>query len=155
MSTLKSKKGLTVIEVLVTVLIAAIIFGMVASIVGFFSRFFTDESQHVNRQENMRILMLQLERDIRMSNQSVDVSGSPCYVIGAVDGTTAVHTYCFISASNAVERDGIVLALNVQTFSLLLPSGSRALDINIQMIPDSRGKQLEANYTIFLRQAGP
>ena len=155
MRVLKSKKGLTVIEVLVALLVITIIFGMVSSIVGFFSRFYSDESQHINRQENMRVLMLQLERDIRMSDQEVDVTGAPCFVIGTGLGSSPIHTYCFVSASNTVERDGVVLARSVQGFSLNLPVGSRALDIDIQMLPDSRGKQLEANYSIFLRQAGP
>jgi prepilin-type N-terminal cleavage/methylation domain-containing protein len=153
MKHLKSKKGLTVIEVLVTLLIAAIVFGMVASIVGFFSRFYTDENQHINRQENMRILMLQIERDIRMSDQQVNVSVAPCFIIGTGQGSTPIHTYCFDAATGNVTRDGTVIARNVSVFSFNL-SSDRALNIDIKMVPDARGKQLEAVYTIFLRQAG-
>lgn len=153
MKHIKNKKGLTLIEVLVTVLIIAIVFGMVASIVGFFSRFYTDENQHINRQENMRVLMLQIERDIRMSDQQVNVSTAPCFVIGTGQGSTPIHTYCFDSATGNVNRDGIIMARNVSVFNFTL-SSDRALNIDIKMIPDARGKQLEAVYTIFLRQAG-
>lgn len=153
MISLKNKNGMTVIEVLVTILIAAIIFGMVAGIVGFFSRFYSDESQHVNRQENMRILMLQIERDIRTSDQEVNLASAPCYLIGLGDGSTTSHNYCFNSATGIVTRDGVVLARNVSVFTLALSSGG-ALNIDIRMVPDSRGKQLEAIYTIYLRQAG-
>lgn len=153
MNSLRNKQGLTVIEVLVTLLIVAIIFGMVASIVGFFSRFYGDESQHVNRQENMRILMLQIERDIRTSDQEVNLVNAPCYLIGTGDGSTTTHNYCFNSATGVVTRDGNVLARNVSVFTLALSSGG-ALNIDIKMVHDTRGKQLEAVYTIFLRQAG-
>jgi prepilin-type N-terminal cleavage/methylation domain-containing protein len=153
MSSLKNKQGMTVIEVLVTILIAAIIFGMVASIVGFFSRFYSQESQYVNRQENMRTLMLQIERDIRMSDQEVNLVSAPCYTIGTGTSSTPSHIYCFNSSSGTVSRNGNVIARNVSVFNLTLSSGG-ALNIDIRMIPDARGKQLEAIYTIFLRQAG-
>ena len=162
MSIITNKRGLTVIEVLVTVLIVTIIFGMVVSIIGFFSRFYNDENQHINRQENMRLLMLQLERDIRMSDQEVDFGNTPCYVIGTGLSSTPVHTYCFfgeddsdINKRNTVERNGVIVARNVQGFTLSITTDSRTLVISILMIPDTRNKQLEANYTIFLRQAAP
>jgi prepilin-type N-terminal cleavage/methylation domain-containing protein len=153
MNHLRSKKGFTLIEVLLTVLIIAIVFGMVASIVGFFSRFYTDENQYIDRQENMRILMLQIERDIRMSDQEVNLSGSPCYIIGTGDSSTPIHTYCFDVSTQVVTRNGTVVANNVSVFTFSL-SSDRALNIDIKMVPDLRGKQLEAVYTIFLRQAG-
>lgn len=153
MKYLKNRKGFTLIEVMLAILIVAIIFGMIASIVGFFSRFYSDESQYINRQENMRILMLQLERDIRMSDQATNLNSSPCYLIGTGSGSTTSNTYCFDVTTNVVTRNGNVVARNISVFNLSL-SGDRALDIDIKMIPDARGKQLEAVYTLFLRQAG-
>jgi prepilin-type N-terminal cleavage/methylation domain-containing protein len=150
MRLLKSKKGLTLVEVIVTVFIAAIVFGMVASIVGFFSGFFGDETQQINRQENMRILILNMEKDIRTSDQMIDFSGD-CYIIGLGDGTTTSHEYCFLNGE--VTRDGVVIARNVATFTLTTTDGSRII-VDIRMIPDSRGIQVEASYTIYLRQAG-
>ncbi len=150
MRLLKSKKGLTLVEVIVTVFIAAIVFGMIASIVGFFSGFFGDETQQLDRQENMRILILNMEKDIRTSDQMIDFSG-PCYVIGLGDGTTTSHTYCFTNGE--VTRDSVIIARNVATFNLTTTNGSRII-VDIKMIPDSRGKQIEASYTIYLRQAG-
>lgn len=153
MKYLKNRQGFTLIEVMLALAIIVIIFGMIASIVGFFSRFYTDESIYIDRQRNMRVLMLQIERDIRMSDQEVNLNSAPCYVIGAGDGSTSTHTYCFDVTTNIVTRDGNVMARNVSVLNLSL-SSDQALSIDIKMIPDARGIQLEAVYTIFLRQAG-
>lgn len=153
MRQLNTKKGVTVIEVLVSLLIVAIIFGMVASIVMFFANFFGDESQYVDRQENMRIVMLQLERDIRMSDQLVDLSTAPCFRIGnATAGTaTLMHTYCFHSDSNTISRNNIVVARSVQAFTIRLVNTNELL-VEIQMLAGSNRRQLEAELRIFLRQ---
>lgn len=152
MRLLTNKKGLSLVEVLVTILIAAIVLGMVASIIGFFSGFFGDETQQLNRQENMRILILNLEKDIRTSDQQIDFSGS-CIIIGRGAATTTSNTYCFNTTNRQVTRNGVILARNVETFSLT-PNGSRRIDVNIKMFRDSRGKQIGAVYSIFLRQGG-
>lgn len=151
MRLLKNKKGLTLIEVIVTIFIAAIVLGMVASIVGFFSGFFGDETQQINRQENMRILVLNLEKDIRTSDQTITLSGG-CYVIGEGDGSTPIHTYCFSNENKTVTRNGDILARNVDQFNLILTDSS-TINIDIKMEKDTRDKIIEANYTIYLRQA--
>jgi len=147
-----NKRGMTLIEVLITVLIAAIIMGMIASIFGFFANFYTSESRQVNRQENMRILLLNLEKDIRMSDQSVNLTG-PCYVIGLGVDATPTHEYCFDSANGVVTRNGNVLARGVSTF-MLTTTDSTFIEVDIEMIPDGDRKQVKAEYTIYLRQAG-
>ena len=152
MRSVLNKKGMTLIEVLVTVLIAAIIMGMLASIFGFFANFYTSESRQVDRQENMRILLLNLEKDIRMSDQSVNLTG-PCYVIGLGSDSTPTHQYCFDLASGVVTRNGNVLARGVRTF-ILSTTDSTFISVNIEMIPDGDRKQVKAEYTIYLRQAG-
>lgn len=152
MRALLNKKGLTLIEILVTVLVLAIIMGMIASIFGFFARFYTSENRQVNRQENMRILLLNLEKDIRMSDQSVNLAGT-CYVIGLGSDSTPTHQYCFDDASGIVSRNGNVLARGVKTFSLRT-TDSTFITVDIKMIPDGDRKQVKAEYTIYLRQAG-
>lgn len=145
---IKNKQGLSLVEILVTILIMAIVLGMVASIIGFFSGFFGDETQQLNRQENMRILIINLEKDIRTSDQRINFSGT-CYIIGLGAVSTSSNTYCF--SNGQVTRNGVILARNVATFSLTTTSGDR-INVDIKMIPDSRGIQIEAVYPIFLRQ---
>lgn len=146
---IKNKQGLTLVEILVTVLILAIILGMIASIVGFFSNFYSDESQYINRQENMRILMLNLEKDIRMSDQQVNLSDT-CYIIGLGGGSTSSHTYCLTSGN--ITRDGTIIAKNIGTFQLTTNTDGTIINVDIKMIPDTRGKEVKALYTIYLRQ---
>ena len=152
MRSVLNKKGMTLIEVLVTVLIAAIIMGMIASIFGFFANFYTSESRQVDRQENMRILLLNLEKDIRMSDQEVDLDGT-CYIIGSGADSTPSHEYCFDNINKIVSRNGNVLARGVDIFTLETTDDSD-IAVNIQMITDGDRKLVKATYTIYLRQAG-
>ena len=45
-----NRKGFTLIELVITMLVLVIVFGMLASIVGFATRFYSDESSQVHRQ---------------------------------------------------------------------------------------------------------
>lgn len=146
---IKNKQGLSLVEILVTILIMAIVLGMVASIIGFFSGFFGDETQQLNRQENMRILIINLEKDIRTSDQRINFSGT-CHIIGQGAASTSTNTYCFNNGQ--VTRNGVILARNVATFRLTTTTSGDRINVTIKMIPDSRGVQIEAVYPIFLRQ---
>ncbi|MCD8519669.1 MAG: hypothetical protein LRY24_02120 [Erysipelotrichaceae bacterium] len=59
----------------------------------------------------------------------------------------------FDLASGVVTRNGNVLARGVRTF-ILSTTDSTFISVNIEMIPDGDRKQVKAEYTIYLRQAG-
>lgn len=150
MMILKDKKGITVIEVMMAILILAVIFGMIVGIVSFFSNFYSGENSSLNRQENFQVLMINLERDVRFSDQKIDFStaGSSCYIIGT-PGVLSSNTYCF--SNNHVTRNGIVIARQIETFELSTLS-SAEINVNVETIADSRGQKLQADFTIYLRQ---
>jgi prepilin-type N-terminal cleavage/methylation domain-containing protein len=147
MKMIREKKGFTLIEIMVTIIILTIVFGMLATLVSFFARFYRDENSQLDRQENMRLLLVLLEKDVRMSNQSVDFSGT-CYVIGTDDQVASQVEYCV--SGEQVVREGVVVAREIDTFELI--STNDFIDVNIQAIPDSRGKVLEVSSRIFLRK---
>jgi prepilin-type N-terminal cleavage/methylation domain-containing protein len=146
-----NRRGFTLVEVMVTVLIVAIVFGMVSSIVGFFSRFYNAENTQLNNQSNVRVLLLNLEQDIRRSNQEIDFSGS-CYIIGT-DASAQQTTYCYDSAQNRVTRNGVVVANFIDRFILTSNLTGSLIVVDVATIPDSRGQIFETEYTIYLRQA--
>ena len=145
-----NRKGLTLIETMVTILIIAIVFGMISSIIAFFSRFYNAENTQLNNQSNVRILLLNLEQDIRRSNQEVNFSG-PCFIIGT-DITAQQTTYCHDNGQKTVTRNGVVIANYIDRFILESQSGNLVV-IDVATIPDGRGRIFETSYTLYLRQA--
>lgn len=148
---IKDRRGLTVIESMFAILIFAIVSGMIVGIVSFFNSFYVGENSSLNRQENIQVLMVNLERDIRFSDQNIDFSnsGSGCYVIGT-PGVLASNTYCF--SSNQVSRNGTVIARQINTFTLTT-SNSSEINVVVETMADSRGQTVQASFTIYLRQA--
>ncbi len=140
-------------EVMVATLVLVIVFGMVSSIVAFFSRFYAAENTQLNNQSNVRILLLNLEQDIRRSNQEVDFSGAPCYIIGTDASEGQQTTYCFVNASKQVTRNGTMVASNINRFILSSNLASTIISVDVETIPDARDQIFATTYTIYLRQA--
>lgn len=147
MRQLRNKKGLTLIEVVVTVAVVTIVFSMLATIVSFFVRFNRDENSALDNQENMRLLVLQLERDIRHSNQEGIQEVSGCYLITYGDVSATEITYCF--NSNQVTRNGTVLGRDISEFSL---TNTNPIKVLVRSVDDTRGNNVEVSASIYLRQ---
>lgn len=144
-----NKKGFTVIEVVVSLLILAIILGMSSSVVSFFSRFYSNETTQINRQENVRLLLSYIERDIRKSNQEIDLDGT-CYKIGT-DDAEQQSVYCVNDSQ--VTRNGVVIAHEIQTLSMSTNLDGTIVNLVVAARPDTRGDTFETSYTIYLRQS--
>ena len=104
----------------------------------------------LNRQENFQVLMINLERDVRFSNQEIIFSNEDgaCYIIGT-PGVLQSNTYCF--TNKQVTRNGIVIARQIESFTLTTISNSEIV-VSVESTADSRGQTIQANYTIYLRQ---
>lgn len=146
----RNKKGFTLLEVVITLMIITIVFATLASIVSFFSRFNRDENSALNNQESMRLLVIQLEKDIRMSDQTFNADTSlNCDTIGSDDVNARQTTYCFNEIDQVVTRNGNVIANEIFSFDLV-DAGS-AIDVNIESIEDTRGNKVDISTTIYLR----
>ncbi len=145
-----SKKGFTLIEVIVIMMIVTIVFATLASIVSFFSRFNRDENSALNNQESMRLLVIQLEKDIRMSDQTFNADSSlNCDTIGTDDENARQTIYCFNEIDQIVTRNGNVIAEEIFNFDL--EEVGSAIDVNIESIEDTRGNKVDISTTIYLR----
>ena len=144
---------MTLVEVIVAVLVLMIMFVMVFGIFNFFSRFLFVENQRVNIHENMRAIMMQLELDIRRSDQSIDVTASPCYHIGSENDVSVRKTYCFDAMNQTVERNERVVAQNVKMFSLdlLEEENQRHVLVNIIMKTNPQREEVKSNLKLLLR----
>lgn len=140
-------KGFTLIEIVITMLIVVIVFGIVANLVGFSTKFFRDENSQVANQEALRLVAVSFEKDVRKYalNSTLITSGSAgCYTLG----TTV--TYCHNTTNKTITRNGNTIAKGVASFSLIL-TDSRFIRFNIESIQDSRGIPNNLKMDIYYR----
>lgn len=143
---IQSRKGFTLIEIVITMLIVVIVFGIVANLVGFSTKFFRDENTQVANQEALRLVAVSFEKDFRKYalNSTLITSGSAgCYTLG-----TAV-TYC-LNANEEITRNGNIIAKDVASFSLILTNTSY-IHFEIESIQDSRGIANNLEMDIYYR----
>lgn len=112
-----SKNGFTLIEIVITMLIVAIVFGILANLVGFSTNFFRDENTQVANQAALRQVAVTFEKDVRkyaLNEAQIIPSAGPCYTLG-----TNV-TYCYVAADKTITRAGVVVAKGIETFTVTI-----------------------------------
>lgn len=139
-------KGFTLIEIVITMLIVVIVFGIVANLVGFSTKFFRDENSQVANQEALRLVAVNFEKDVRKYalNSTLITQSSDCYTLGTV------VTYCLNTTNKTITRNGSTIAKGVASFSLIL-TDSRFIRFNIESIQDSRGIPNNLKMDIYYR----
>jgi len=139
---INNQKGFTLLEIMVVIIILGIILGALTSAFAFSLNFFSEEDSQIVRQESLRFVSIQLEKDIRKSLQVVTVSGS-CTSIGSID-------YCLVG--NQVTREGAMIAENIDIFSVTLAPDNSYIDLVLSSTVDDRGNDVSVNTRIFLRK---
>lgn len=139
-------KGFTLIELVITFLIIVIVFGVLANLVGFSTKFFRDENTQVATQESLRIVAVNFEKDVRKYalSSTLITQSSDCYTLG-----TAV-TYCYVLANKEITRNGNVIARGIASFSLNL-TNTNYVRFNIITIQDTRGNSNDLVMDIYYR----
>lgn len=142
-----SRKGFTLIELIITMLIIVIVFGILANLIGFSTKFFRDENTQVANQTALRQIAVTFEKDIRryaLDSTQIVVSGS-CHSLGAT------ITYCYDNANKEITRNSVVVAEGIEIFTVVFD----ALKVNlyIKTIDDSRNQFIHINYDVYFRTA--
>ena len=156
-----NRKGFTLIELVITMLVLVIVFGMLASIVGFATRFYSDESSQVHRQEALRLFAVNFEKDIRhvveheLYFEASDIGGIKTFNLGE-PSSAAVITYTFNSAEGKVYRTQNAITSTVATdihdvTITLNTSGHPSLHFVVEGKPDGRGTINEVDVQVYLR----
>lgn len=143
------KKGFTLIEVVVTMMIVVMVFGVLANLVGFSTKFFRDESTQVANQESLRLIAVYFEKDARMlistNNDLTFDSITNCYSLGS----STIVTYCL--DANSILRNGVEIGEGIAIFDVVNDIANSAIHLEIISIPDNRNITIEITYMIRIR----
>ena len=137
-----NKKGMTLIELVVVMAVLGLVLSGVTIIIGFASNFFSEEDSSIIRQENLRLVTVNFEKDVRKSNQDVS-ENSGCVLVGTIN-------YCL--SDNDITRNGLKIAEEIATFDVSLASDDSYLDLLVVTTPDERGNTAQAETRIYLRK---
>jgi len=142
MRSILNKKGLTLIELLVAIAVLGFVLAGVTTIVAFASKFFSEEDSSIIRQENLRIVTVNFEKDVRKSDQNV-TENNGCILIDSI-------TYCLVG--NDITRNDAIIAKEIDTFDVNLAGDGSYLDLLVITTADERGKTMQAETRIYLRK---
>lgn len=156
-----NQKGFTLIELVITMLVLVIVFGMLAGLVGFATRFYSDESSQVHRQEALRLFAVRFEKDVRHLVEhenyfTVAVSGDvTSYTLGD-SSTSNIIRYDFNSLEDKVYRvegaNSTVVATDIASVNIVMDLDAIPfIDFEVIGIPDGRGTENEIDVVIYPR----
>ena len=137
-----AKKGFTLIELIIVIAIISIISLGVMNIVLFLTRFFSNEDADITRQNNVRIVVVNFEKDVRKSDQQVSV----------IDDCVNVNSISYCLINQAIYRDSLMIADNIGVFDVVLATDNTYLDIVVESTADSDGETSTAQTRIYLRK---
>ncbi|MDG5786867.1 prepilin-type N-terminal cleavage/methylation domain-containing protein [Evansella sp. AB-P1] len=141
MKKIKNQKGVTLVELLISVAIASIVLLLATSIYLFGQNQLTSQTEHVKQQDNVRLGMNIITKAIRSADSDV---------VEVVDDTTlkidedeyrSEHENQRITVNGQPLIDGII-------FQIINPQNGR-VDITIKSMPD---ETVSHTTTIFLRE---
>jgi prepilin-type N-terminal cleavage/methylation domain-containing protein len=151
MTVLKNRKsGFTLVEVIVTLFVITIFFGLIVGITQFSVTFFRNEDTQVASQASLRMIATQLEKDVRKyvgTGSELTNPNTGEYRI-AVDASTSI---VYLFQNNNVFRDGVLIGENVEDFELNWNSLSKSFELNISSFQDGYGRVNQVSVRIFIR----
>jgi prepilin-type N-terminal cleavage/methylation domain-containing protein len=141
---MKNKKGFTLIEIVVTLIILVLLLGVVAATTVLTQQFSTGEHSRVQLQNEVRIALAYIDSDVRSSNQ-IAVSDTTCFILIS---TTNVR-YCLVG--DALTRNDQPIAENITNFNYTIDTSSGTLVVSLTTIADRYGHPVSITDTYYLR----
>lgn len=141
-----SKKGFTLIELIIGILMFSIIGAGLTTIFASGLKFYSEEQSQVNNQFSVTEISTQFDSDIR---QTVSASKNVnCLILNTVNATTV--QYCYNALNQSLSRNTLVIATGIQTFTSQIILNQ--VKIVIETDPDLRlmKNKIELNY--YLRE---
>lgn len=153
MRIMRQQRGFTLLEVMLAILILAIAFGILGTLVQFSTRYFREENSQLANQDGIRLVYVQFDKDLRKYgvDPTIYTATSGCYTLG----TTTLSRYCYNSSTKQITRTfsgtTTVIGKEISSFSAALTPGS---DIRFLLtsVNDNRGNNNTIDVRLFLRK---
>lgn len=146
---MKSKKGFTLIELIITMFLLTVVLGLVTGIVTNSLKFFSDERTQVNNQASLRLIAVDFEKDVRKYVLGVDQFSytSGCYRI--VPELVSNINYCLVGTD--LTRNGVLIGEQVSQFTAVYNTTNNSIALTIRSLPDAYGRVNEVIVNIYIR----
>lgn len=139
---LQNKKGMTLIEVIVIMVVLTILLGAVYLVFSQSTSTIMKENSRVEIQQNMRQALQYIQRDLRSADQqSVPSLADGCYTINEIN-------YC-LETDGVITRGGQAIAYDIQSF-VISSEGSGAF-VQMESMPDRYNQSVTIDTQVTLR----
>lgn len=156
-----NKNGFTLIELVITMLIMVIVFGVLSNFIGFSTRFYSDERSQVASQEALRIVAVSFEKDVRKLVEREDYitvtesAGVRIFTLGESSSTSKI-IYNYNIAEKKVYRvtntNSTLIASGIGDMTVTKDiTGNPFIDFSIDSVADGRDTINKVDVRIFLR----
>jgi len=143
--TSKSRKGFTLLELVVAMAVFSILGSVLVSIFVAGVQYFSNEKSQLFNQFGITELSGALESDARKASSASTASG--CLVFTISSGNT---TYCLNTSTHKVTRNSSVIADQISTFNFTITLNK--LSLVVTSTNDQRGVSNTINLTYYLRE---
>lgn len=149
-----NKKGMTLVEVLVALLVTGIILSAVYFVLVRVTLMNKQQQEYVNVQNGLRNTMLVIEKDIRKSSQSIKLTtnASGCYIVRDIIDSQDFE-YCVVDG--VFLRNGQVLIDSVDQVNMELRDfyngKKRRISLKVTLTGNYGGEALKHEKKLYLR----
>lgn len=139
-----NRKGFTLLEIMVTLIILVLLLGIVAGATVLTQQFSTGEHSRVELQNEVRIAFAWIDSDVRSSNQ-IAVSDNDCFIL--ISGENV--RYCL--EGDELTRNDQPVAKNLVDFVYSINTSSGTINVTLTTIADRYGNPVSLSDTYYLR----
>ncbi|UOQ47286.1 prepilin-type N-terminal cleavage/methylation domain-containing protein [Gracilibacillus caseinilyticus] len=119
----KNQRGMTLIELLAVLIILSLIVILVGSIQLFSQKQFSNQAQQVERQSDVRQLLTEMNRELRLT---------PSKAISAADNSLVIADTVYALQGNMILRNGSVQAENIRAFDVERTGNQLTIEISTE-----------------------
>ncbi len=144
----KDERGITLVELLAVLAILSIILLLVGSAHIFGQRQYFEQSETIDHQGDVRLIMSQLTTDVR--KVTVNEGASTSDNSGVFTLTLGANVYTH--EGTTLKRNGVILSENISTFEWSSTTNETANKIKIESVLDDKDKRASLETVLYFRR---
>lgn len=138
---LKDQKGMTLVELLAALALMSIIIALIGSAHILGQKQFRNQTEEINYQEQVRLAMASITKEIRTSNgDQVTIS----------DGIITIDTTTYELRQSSLYKNESIISEQISEFTAIKQGGK--IDVSISSLPNRNDKKETLSTVIYLRE---